>query len=215
MEKYMKLIIVAIALFLVGFSIPSFATGNGNHGNNNGPRNGGNSTSNAAAISGAASSSRSESRATSRSKSKSEAEATGGNAKGGSATSSSGGNTITVTGAGTQGTTHFSGYEIKNTPDVFAPTALTTSPCRNGVSGGVAGPAFGVTFGGSGKDVACDLRQLAILYNGLGEKAKAVQVADGALALECGDEATAKALGGLCQEKKPEENSKNPAFNSN
>lgn len=200
--KTNKVIIIMAMIF------PAIAFATGSPSNNNGPRNGGNSTSNSAAISGAASSSKSESRAASRSKSKSEAEATGGNAnaKGGSATSSSGGNTITVNGSGNPGNTHYSGgYEIRNTPDVFAPSALTTSPCRNGVSGGVAGSGFGLSFGGSGKDVACDLRQLAILYNGLGEKAKAVQVADGALAIECGDSDTAKALGNLCQEKPREE----------
>lgn len=201
----MKLTIATMILFAM---FPAAALATGSQSNNNGPRNGGNSASNSAAISGAASISKSESRAASRSKSRSAAAATGGNAnaQGGSATANSGGNTITVNGAGNSGSTYYSGgYEIKNTPDVFAPSALTTSPCRNGVSGGVAGSGFGLSFGGSGKDVACDLRQLAILYNGLGEKAKAVQVADGALALECGDADTAKALGNLCPEKPLEE----------
>lgn len=199
------------AIIILAMIFPAIAFATGSH--DNGPRNGGNSASNAAAISGAASSSKAEARAASRSAARSSSSATGGssaggnaNSKGGSATASSGGNTITVNGSGNSGSTHYSGgYEIKNTPDVFAPTALTTSPCRNGVSGGVAGSGFGLSFGGSGKDVACDLRQLAILYNGLGEKAKAVQVADGALALECGDSDTAKALGNLCPEKPREE----------
>lgn len=201
----MKFTTAAMILFAM---FPAAALATGDNGNNNGPRSGGNSASNSAAISGAASSSKSEARAASRSASRSAAAATGGNAgaQGGSAMASSGGNTITVNGTGNPWSTHYSGgYEIKNTPDVFAPTALTTSPCRNGVSGGVAGSGFGLSFGGSGKDVACDLRQLAILYNGLGEKAKAVQVADGALALECGDSDTAKALGNLCPEKPREE----------
>jgi hypothetical protein len=206
-RKTMKIIALAAAAL---FASSALATGSPS--NNNGPRNGGNSTSNAAAISGSASSSKAEARAASaaKSSSRSKSSATGGNAsaQGGTATASNGGNIVTISGPagdGSQATHYSGGYEIKNTPDVFAPAALTTSPCRNGMSGGLSGSGFGLSFGGSGKDVACDLRQLAILYNGLGEKAKAVQVADGALALECGDADTAKALGNLCPEKKPEE----------
>lgn len=198
------------AAMIISALFPAISLATGDHGNNNGPRNGGNSASNAAAISGASSKSEARAASTAMSSSKSKSSATGGNAsaQGGTATASNGGNTVTINGPAGDGrqATHYSGgYEIKTTPDVFAPTALTTSPCRNGVSGGVAGSGFGLSFGGSGKDVACDLRQLAILYNGLGEKAKAVQVADGALALECGDTDTAKALGSLCPEKPREE----------
>jgi hypothetical protein len=199
-----------LALIILATLFPAVANAGGNS-NNNGPRNGGNSTSNATAISGSASSSKAEARAASaaKSSSRSKSSATGGNAsaQGGTATAS---NSVTISGQAGDGrqATHYSGgYEIKNTPDVFAPAALTTSPCRNGMSGGLSGSGFGLSFGGSGKDVACDLRQLAILYNGLGEKAKAVQVADGALALECGDADTAKALGNLCPEKPREEKS--------
>jgi hypothetical protein len=202
-----------LALIILATLFPAVANAGGNS-NNNGPRNGGNSTSNATAISGSASSSKAEARAASaaKSSSRSKSSATGGNAsaQGGTATASNGGNSVTISGQAGDGrqATHYSGgYEIKNTPDVFAPAALTTSPCRNGMSGGLSGSGFGLSFGGSGKDVACDLRQLAILYNGLGEKAKAVQVADGALALECGDADTAKALGNLCPEKPREEKS--------
>ncbi len=203
----MKLSTAAIILSAL---FPAVALATGDHGNNNGPSNGGNSASNAAAISGASSKSEARAASTAMSSSKSKASATGGNAsaQGGTATASNGGNTVTINGQpgdGRQATHYSGGYEIKNTPDVFAPAALTTSPCRNGVSGGIAGSGFGLSLGGSGKDVACDLRQLAILYNGLGQKEKAVQVADGALALECGDVDTAKALGSLCPERQREE----------
>lgn len=202
----MKPIIIAT---IIATLFPAAALATGSPSNSNGPRSGGDSASNAAAISGSASSSKAESRAASaaKSSSRSKSSATGGtaSAQGGTATAS---NSVTINGQAGDGrqATHYSGgYEIKNTPDVFAPTALTTSPCRNGMSGGLSGSGFGLSFGGSGKDVACDLRQLAILYNGLGEKAKAVQVADGALALECGDADTAKALGNLCPEKPRED----------
>lgn len=166
----MKLTTAAI---IISALFPAAALATGDHGNNNGPRNSGDSASNAAAISGASSKSEARAASAAKSSSKSKSSATGGNAssQGGAATASNVGNTITFNGLqgdGRQATHYSGGYEIKNTPDVFAPTALTTSPCRNGVSGGIAGSGFGLSFGGSGKDVACDLRQLAILYNGLG-----------------------------------------------
>lgn len=88
---------------------------------------------------------------------------------------------------------------VRTVPQVYVPTVLQTAPCRVAFAGGLSVVGVGVAGGGSVGDSPCNLRELSRLYHGIGNPAKAVAVADAALALECQDEAVAKALGGLCQ----------------
>lgn len=90
---------------------------------------------------------------------------------------------------------------VKTAPQVYAPPMGVTAPCRVALSAGVSVIGVGVAAGGSVADAPCNLRELSRLYHGVGAVAKAVKVADGALALECLDETTAKALGDLCPAK--------------
>jgi len=87
---------------------------------------------------------------------------------------------------------------VKTVPQVYAPPMGVTAPCRVALSAGVSVIGVGVAAGGSVADAPCNLRELSRLYHGVGAVDKAVAVADGALALECLDETTAKALGNLC-----------------
>lgn len=87
---------------------------------------------------------------------------------------------------------------VKTVPQVYAPPMGVTSPCRIAFSGGVSIVGVGASGGGSVADAPCNLRELARLYHGVGAPAKAVLVADAALALECNDETVAKALGNMC-----------------
>jgi hypothetical protein len=87
---------------------------------------------------------------------------------------------------------------VKTVPQVYAPPMGVTAPCRVALSAGVSVIGVGVAAGGSVADAPCNLRELSRTYHALNETAKAVKVADGALALECLDETTAKALGNLC-----------------
>lgn len=116
----------------------------------------------------------------------------GANASGGSATAN--GNVVNISGgaAGVAKT-------YRNTPDLVVPSMLTNSPCTRGVSGGAGGGGVSIAFGGFSQDVPCDLRYLSLLFNSLGERDKALAVADGIMALACQDEATAKAMPALCQ----------------
>lgn len=90
---------------------------------------------------------------------------------------------------------------VKTAPQVYAPPMGVTAPCRVALSAGVSVIGVGVAAGGSVADAPCNLRELSRLYHGVGAVDKAVKVADGALALECLDETTAKALGNLCPAK--------------
>jgi len=111
---------------------------------------------------------------------------------------------ITVNGAAIPTSTytqvdHTGTSTVKTTPQVYAPPVGVTAPCRVAFAGGISVVGVGVAGGGSVGDSPCNLRELSRLYHGIGNPAKAVAVADAALALECQDEAVAKALGGLCQ----------------
>jgi hypothetical protein len=90
---------------------------------------------------------------------------------------------------------------VKTAPQVYAPPMGVTAPCRVALSAGVSVIGVGVAAGGSVPDAPCNLRELSRTYQALGAVEKAVKVADGALALECLDETTAKALGNLCPPK--------------
>jgi hypothetical protein len=90
---------------------------------------------------------------------------------------------------------------VKTTPQVYAPPMGVTAPCRVALSAGVSVIGVGVAAGGSVPDAPCNLRELSRTYQALGSVEKAVKDADGALALECLDETTAKALGSLCPAK--------------
>lgn len=58
--------------------------------------------------------------------------------------------------------------KIKNTPDIMAPFANSTSPCRIAGSGGLSLPGIGVSGGGSVEDEECTLRQTAQTFGTLG-----------------------------------------------
>lgn len=110
---------------------------------------------------------------------------------------------ITVNGAAIPTSTysqvdHTGTSTVKTTPQVYAPPVGVTAPCRVAFAGGLSVVGIGVAGGGSVGDSPCNLRELSRLYHGIGQVPKAVLVADAALALECQDEAVAKALGGLC-----------------
>jgi len=121
----------------------------------------------------------------------------GANASGGSATAN--GNVVNISGGfgGAAGVAK----TYRNTPDLVVPSMLTNSPCTRGVSGGAGGGGVSIAFGGFSQDVPCDLRYLSLLFNSLGERDKALAVADGIMALACQDDATAKAMPALCQRR--------------
>jgi hypothetical protein len=58
--------------------------------------------------------------------------------------------------------------KIKNTPDIMAPFANSTSPCRIAGSGGLSLPGVGISGGGSVEDEECTLRQTAQTFGTLG-----------------------------------------------
>ena len=124
------------------------------------------------------------------------ANAVGGSATGGSATAN--GNVVNIAGGfGAAG----AAKTYRNTPDLVVPSMLTNSPCTRGLSGGAGGGGVSIAFGGFSQDVPCDLRYLSLLFNSLGERDKALAVADGIMALACQDDATAKAMPALCQRR--------------
>lgn len=123
--------------------------------------------------------------------------AAGANAAGGSATAN--GNVVNI--AGGFGAAAGVAKTYRNTPDLVVPSMLTNSPCTRGVSGGAGGGGVSIAFGGFSQDVPCDLRYLSLLFNSLGERDKALAVADGIMALACQDDATAKAMPALCQRR--------------
>jgi hypothetical protein len=125
------------------------------------------------------------------------ANAAGGSATGGSATAN--GNVVNI--AGGFGAAAGAAKTYRNTPDLVVPSMLTNSPCTRGVSGGAGGGGVSIAFGGFSQDVPCDLRYLSLLFNSLGERDKALAVADGIMALACQDDATAKAMPALCQRR--------------
>ena len=57
---------------------------------------------------------------------------------------------------------------IRNTPNVYAPPAMPTSPCRIGGSGGASGAGIGLSFGGSKMDWECNTRETADAFARMG-----------------------------------------------
>lgn len=71
--------------------------------------------------------------------------------------------------------------EVENVPDVVAPSAYPTAPCRIAVSAGGSGIGFGVSVGGSVLDEDCNRRELSRSFQNLGE-------GEAALAILCSHE---------------------------
>jgi hypothetical protein len=90
---------------------------------------------------------------------------------------------------------HYSGkYTVKSTPDVSAPPAYATSPCRIALSGGVSVIGLGLSAGGSVEDEGCTLRENARILNSLGAN-------NAALRLMCNDAKVAAVLTDVCEVK--------------
>jgi hypothetical protein len=113
----------------------------------------------------------------------------------------------TIEHTGTSTVEHTGTSTIKTVPMVYAPPMGVTAPCRVAIAGGVSVVGFGMAGGGSVSDAPCNLRELARSYVSVNNMPKSQQILDGALALECQDENTAKALGALCPDpnKKPDQ----------
>lgn len=62
---------------------------------------------------------------------------------------------------------------IRTVPDVFAPMAPATAPCRVGASLGAGVVGFGVSGGASWKDEECDIRNTAVTLHNIGQSAVA------------------------------------------
>lgn len=105
--------------------------------------------------------------------------------------------------------------EVKQAPNVYAPTIPPTAPCMGASSGGGSGSGFGLSFGTSWTDDECNTRETARLFSGMGLgsdalavlcSSKFAQAAPSCAAfrpVEChADEIVAKRLGvGVCKER--------------
>lgn len=60
------------------------------------------------------------------------------------------------------------GYEVKNTPDAFAPSLGATSPCMGSTSIGGSGVGFGFSAGTTWHDTDCTIRETARSFVGMG-----------------------------------------------
>lgn len=66
---------------------------------------------------------------------------------------------------------------VRQAPDVNAPPAYATSPCRIAVSGGVSFLTGGVSLGGSTHDEECSDREWVRVLDSIGERQMALNIA--------------------------------------
>lgn len=120
----------------------------------------------------------SQSRAVAGAQSRAASSATSGNA---AAQGGAGGRSNASTGSVTVNNTTGGGYgggytQRNNTPDVFAPAINGGNPCTVGASGGLAVPAFGLSFGASGEGQKCSQRMTAAILFQAGMSGAAIQL---------------------------------------
>jgi hypothetical protein len=76
------------------------------------------------------------------------------------------------------------GQKYRNSPTVFAPSSVPTSPCRVAASGGVSLLGGAIAAGGSKEDKECTLRETARMFGDLGEINFALSLLCSSLAVE-------------------------------
>lgn len=101
--------------------------------------------------------------------------AEGGEAAGGDASAISGDAIVTVL---------TEGQKYRNSPTLFAPYSVPTSPCRVAASGGVSILGGAIAAGGSKEDKECTLRETARMFADFGEVNFALSLLCASLAVE-------------------------------
>lgn len=103
--------------------------------------------------------------------------AEGGKAEGGSADATGGSSNSTVS-------VLTEGQKYRNSPTLFAPYSVPTSPCRVAASGGVSILGGAIAAGGSKEDKECTLRETARMFADFGEVNFALSLLCASLAVE-------------------------------
>lgn len=145
--------------------------------------------------------------------------AAGGNSAGGNASAAggsggqggNGGQVVVAPGAFSSG----NGLVGRMVPDISTTAPLTSTSCRNGISGGASGNGWGGLLGFFTEDEICELRLLWEQFRTAGMHDKADKLLNGMMAMRCekmGPDQR-KLFGDLCPAQ-PASEGANPAFSS-